>query len=173
MDEETKPESSGEEANSNIIYYVIGAVLLVVVIGAGYLLKSKSPTQPADATPVADTTVAEVVNTGPITGFGCEKQYYNPVVGIPKYFLSTEGVDVPGATKVTCTYSVTVNKEVIATDTVTTSLTDKADRNGSVFTCTTKQLSIPAQVPAKVDVEIKDDKDATATCTASFLLPRP
>jgi hypothetical protein len=82
-------------------------------------------------------------------------------------------VDLPGATKVTCNFSVTINKEVVATDSVQSTLTDNADRKGSVFTCSTKQLSLPAQVPAKVDIKLTDDKNASSTCTASFILPRP
>jgi hypothetical protein len=165
MEEETMEN----QTNNNTMYYVLGAIVLVAVIAAGYLLRPKTPTNPTAqqiATPVASPTL------GPITRLGCDYQYYNPVVGFPKYYLSAEGADVTGATSVECTMTFTQANQVVGTQTVSSPLTAKPERSGSVFKCTTPGVELKPSVPTKVDVALKDDQGAKATCSAIFSLPR-
>lgn len=153
-------------------YYVLGLIVLVAVIAAGYLLRSKS------AAPLVtkETVVEEVVATptpGPITALACDTQYYNPVVGFPKYYLSVEGGDTLGATKVDCTMTISVDDKVVAVQTVTSPLTDSPQRGGKTFRCTTAAIELTPNTPAVVDVVLKDDLKATATCSSPFLFPAP
>ncbi len=166
-------EEEPMENQNNTLYYIIGAVVLVAVIGAGYLLRPK-PAQPAKEQMGAAVSTGPTPTLGPITKLGCDYQYYNPVIGFTKYYLSVEGSDVPGATKVDCTFTVSQENKVVATETVTsTDLTAKAERNGNVFKCTTQGIDLKPNVPTTVDVALVDDKDAKASCSAVFLMPRP
>lgn len=153
------------------MYYVLGAVVLVAVIGAGYLLRPKAPegtgTQPTAMAPAPTPT------PGPITRLGCDSQYYNPVIGFPKYYLSVKGGDVTGPTKVDCTMTISQANKVINTENLSSPLTAAPERGGSVFTCTSQGLDIQPTTPTKVEVALVDDQGAKATCSASFSLPRP
>lgn len=156
------------ENGGNQIYYILGAVILVVIIVAGYLLRSQSNAPLTAITPVAPTPTP-----GPITALACSKQYYNPVIALPKYYMSVEGVDVEGATSVDCNFTVTVSGNVVTTASVTGALSPAADRGGNTFKCTTKGLELAATVPTKVDVVLKDNLDKTSSCAATFNLPKP
>lgn len=151
--------------------YVLGAVLVVAVVAGGFFLKPKSPAQtgeqPATMAPQATPT------PGPITKLGCDSQYYNPVIGFEKYYLSVEGGDTSDADEVSCTMKISQENKVVATEKMTSGLTAKPDRGGSVFKCSTKALELKHTIPTKVDVSLADDKGATATCTAMFALPKP
>jgi len=166
MEEETMENQS----NNNTMYYVLGAIVLVAVIAAGYLLRPKPTENPAaqqaTTAPVATPTL------GPITRLGCDYQYYNPVVGFSKYYLSAEGSDVTGAASVECTMTFTQANQVVGTQTVSSPLTAKPERSGSVFKCTTPGVELKPLIPTKVEVALKDDQGAKATCSAMFTLPR-
>jgi hypothetical protein len=167
MEEETMENQS----NNNTMYYVLGAIVLVAVIAAGYLLRPKTSTQ----TPVVQQQAAAPVATptlGPITRLGCDYQYYNPVIGFPKYYLSAQGGDVTGPSSVECTMTFTQANQVVGTQTITSPLTAAPERSGSSFKCTTPGVELKSSVPTKVDVVLKDDQGAKATCSAVFTLPK-
>jgi hypothetical protein len=167
MEEETM------ENQNNTLYYIIGAVVLVAVIGAGYLLRPKPTTAPAPQA-AGQAVPITTPNTAPISKLVCDTQYYNPVIAFPRYYFSVEGGDVAGATKVDCKFSMTQENKIVATEAVSTSqLTAKPERNGNVFKCTSSSLELKPNVPTKVDVVLTDDKDAKATCSSLFLLPKP
>ncbi len=153
-------------------YYVLGFIVLVAVIVAGYLLRGKSATPASTPTPVADV-LTPTPTPGPITKLDCDTQYYNPVLGFAKYYLSAEGGDLSTAKKVDCTFTVTVDKKVIATESVSSPLTDKPQRGGSTFRCTTAGIEITPNTPTVVDVVLKDDLKASSTCSSTFLFPAP
>lgn len=154
-----------------MVSYVLGGVLVVAVVAGGYFLRPKTSTQPASEQ--AAMTPAASPTPGMITKLGCDYQYYNPVIGFEKYFLSVEGGDTSDAKKVACTFTVTQENKVVTTEEVTSELTAKPEREGSVFTCTTGALELKATVPTKVDISLADDTGAKATCSALFTLPKP
>ncbi len=153
-------------------YYVLGIIVLIAIVVAGYLLRGKSATPAATPTPVADVTTP-TPTPGPITGLGCDTQYYNPVIGLPKYYLSVEGGDISTATKVDCTFTVTVDNKLVATQTTSSPLTDKPQRGGGTFRCTTPSIEITPNIPTVVDITLKDDLKASSTCSSTFLFPAP
>jgi len=163
-----------EGSSNNMMSYVLGGVLVVAVIAGGYFLRPKPATTPTgDQSAGQNAPVAPVVMTGPITKLACDTQYYNPVIGFPKYYLSVEGVDVAGASEVTCTTTVTQNTKVVATETVSVPLTENAARGGLVFKCSTPAMELEPTVPTKVDIALVDDNGANATCSSLFALPKP
>jgi hypothetical protein len=166
MEEETMENQS----NNNTMYYVLGAIVLVAVIAAGYLLRPKTTQAPAVA-PVATAPVASPT-LGPATRLACDYQYYNPVIGFPKYYFSAQGVDLNGPTQVECTMTISQANQVVATQTVSSPLTAAPERGGSSFKCTTPGIEAKATIPTKVDVVLKDDQGAKATCSATFSLPK-
>ncbi|MCL4359941.1 hypothetical protein M1555_01635 [Patescibacteria group bacterium] len=169
---EDKNEGGNEETGS-YIYYIIGAVLLVAIIGAGYFLRPKN-TPPATNAPAETAAVPTPTPTpGPITGLACEKSYYNPVIGFAQYYLSFEGGDVSPAHTVTCNIEASQSGAIVAAVNVESPLTAAPQRNGSTFRCTTKKLDLKPNIPTKVNVVIKDDLNNQSTCSANFLLPTP
>ena len=166
MEEETMENST---TTNNSMYYVLGAIVLVAVIGAGYMLKPKTA---APATPEPAAAARVVPTPGPISRLACDTQYYNPVVGFNKYYLSVDGGDVTGATNVECTFTINQENRVVTTEKVNSSLAAKPERNGSVFKCTTPGIELKPTIPTRVDVALKDDQGAKATCSAVFALPR-
>jgi hypothetical protein len=164
MNEEEQSQSLGTKQ-----YYVLGFIVLIAVVIAGYLLRSKSTPAPAP-TPTAQV-LAPTPTPGPITGLACDMQYYNPIIGFPKYYLSAEGGDFSTATKVDCIFTVSVNNKVVATQSVSSPLTDKPQRGGSTFRCTTPSIELTPNIPTVVDVVLKDDLKASSTCSSTFLLP--
>lgn len=166
-------ENTQTDSDQSMMYYVIGAIVLVVIVGLGYLFRQKSLMQNTQTTtPIADQPQVQI-NTGPITKLACEKQYYNPVVGFAKYYLSAEGVDLPGAAKIDCMFSVSVDNVLVKTASSQGVLSENKDRGGNVFRCQTPQLELKPAVATRVDVKVKDDQKASTDCTATFLLPRP
>lgn len=164
-----------EGSSNNMMSYVLGGVLVVAVVAGGYFLRPKpattSPT--GDQPSVANAPTAPAVMTGPITKLDCDTQYYNPVIGFSKYYLSVEGVDIAGASEVTCTTTVTQEDKVVVTETSSVPLTQNAARGGLVFKCSTSALELLPTVPTTVDITLTDDNDQTATCSALFALPQP
>ena len=167
MEEETMENST---TTNNSMYYVLGAIVLVAVIGAGYMLKPKTATPEGQQ---AQPAAGRVVPTpGPISRLMCDTQYYNPVIGFNRYYLSVDGGDVTGATNVECTFTVNQENRVVSTEKVNSSLSAKPERGGSTFKCTTPGIELKPTIPTRVDVSLRDDQGAKATCSAVFALPK-
>lgn len=163
-------EQTEESQNMNQ-YYVLGAVVLIAVVIAGYLLRSKpSPSAPS---PVADIVPIATPTPGPITKLACDTQYYNPVIGFSKYYLSVEGGDVSKTSKVDCIFTASVDGRTVSTTKVSSPLTENPQRGGSTFRCTTGAVELKPNVPTVIDVVLKDDLKETATCSSTFLFPAP
>jgi hypothetical protein len=141
--------------------------LVIAVIAGGYFLRPKAPQSPADSANQQTTTES------PIAGLSCDTQYYNPVIGFARYYLSVEGSSTTDASEVECVTTVTQETKVVATETVSVPLADNAGRGGKTFKCSTPALDLKPTVPTKVDVSLTDDRGATATCTKVFALPTP
>lgn len=154
-------------------YYVLGIVVLIAVIVAGYMLRPKSG---ASTTAPIGTTQQAAIPTptpGPITKLACDVQYFNPKIGFPEYYLSVEGGDISTANKVDCTFTASASGKIEATDKVTSPLTSAPQRGGSTFRCTTKAIALTPSVPSVIDIALKDDLGATATCSGEFVFPAP
>ncbi len=165
------PQENSTNGGGNQIYYILGAVILVAIIAAGYFLRPQnvtSPSAPTIAIPVIPTPTP-----GLITALACEKQYYNPVIGFAKYYVSAQGVDLANASKVDCDITVSIAGKVVATESASSPLTSSPERNGATFRCTTKGMALTPTVVSKVDFAIKDDLGKTASCTSTFTFPAP
>lgn len=157
----------------SMMTYAIGAVLVVAIVAGALYFRSKGA-KPAMVSPTGEQPVAVTSPTpGPITKLGCDQQYYNPKIGFAEYYLSATGGDVTGAKNVSCTFTAQVNGKTVATATAQGPLSDAPQRGGSTFTCTTKALSLEPNIPTVVDVVLKDDLNATSTCSATFTFPSP
>lgn len=153
-------------------YYVLGIIVLIAVVVAGYLLRPKTET-PAPATPTETVQAAPTPTPGPITKLACENEWYNPKIGFPEYYLSVGGADLSKAKQVDCTFDVTVAGKSVATEEASSPLTSAPDRGGSTFRCTTKAAKLTPRVATIVNISLKDDTGATATCSAPFVFPAP
>jgi hypothetical protein len=167
MNDQEQPQSSGTKQ-----YYVLGFIVLIAIVLAGYLLRGKSTPPASTQTPTAQV-LTPTPTPGPITKLDCDTLYYNPVLGFTKYYLSVEGGDISAAKKVDCTFTVSIDNKVIATQSVSSPLTDMPQRGGSTFRCTTPAIEFTPNTPTVVDVVLKDDLKASTTCSASFLFPAP
>ncbi|MCX6794014.1 MAG: hypothetical protein NTY06_02820 [Candidatus Gottesmanbacteria bacterium] len=167
MNEEEQSQPSGTKQ-----YYVLGFIVLIAVVVAGYLLRGKSAAPAATQTPTAQVVVP-TPTPGPITKLDCDTLYYNPMSGFTKYYLSVEGGDISTAKKVTCTFTVSVDNNIIATETATSPLTDKPQRGGSTFRCTTPAIELAPNTPTVVDVVLTDDLNASSICSATRVFPAP
>ena len=155
-------------------YYVLGIVVLIAVVVAGYMLRPKTDTSmTAQPTQQAMQPAAPTPTPGQITKLACDVQYYNSKIGFPEYYLSVEGGDVSNATSVDCTFTASVKGKQEATVAVVSPLTASPQRGGSTFRCTTKATALQPGVASVVDVALKDDLGATATCSGAFTFPRP
>ena len=168
--EETAPQPSGENTT---LYYGIGAAVLVLLVAGIYLLRPKqAPTSPISQT--GGTGAPLVKPTGPISGLAWEIQYYNPVIGFPRYYLSAEGSDISGAKTVGCNFTISVaGKQVTDASVQNVQLVDEPSRGGKTFICTTGAVDLEPQVPTIVAVAVTDDLKNTTTCSSTFLFPRP
>ena len=137
MEEETM---DNQTTTNSSMYYILGAVVLVAVIGAGYMLRPKTAAPAAPGEPVATAPKATPTPLGPINRLQCDTQYYNPVIGFPKYYLSVDGADVTGAQYVDCTMTISQENKVVATEKTTAPVVAKPERNGGVFKCSTAAL---------------------------------
>lgn len=169
-DETPKVTTQEDETGGSMMYYVIGALVVVAIAAGVWFLRPKSMTQgPSQiGTPVVPTPTP-----GPITGLACGQQYYNPVIGFPQYFLSVEGVDVPTAKSLMCDFTVSVGGAIAASTSAKAKLVAAPERSGQTFTCTTEKLDLTPDVSTVVDVAIKDDLGTTQTCTTTYILPKP
>lgn len=164
-------ETMNEEQSSNTSALVVGALIVVAVVGiAFYAMKGKAGQTP-EKTEVPTQTVTTAPTPKPISKLSCDSQYYNPVIGFPRYYLSVEGGDVSASTSVSCTMTVTAKNVKVATEKIVSPLTAAPERGGSTFRCTTKGLELEKNVPTKVDVTLENDQGESASCTKTFLLP--
>lgn len=155
----------------SMMTYVVGAVLVAAVVSGAWYFRSQSKNamqSPADKEqPSAMATPAST----PITGLGCDQQWFNPKIGFNEYYLSASGGDISKAKTVSCSFTVKVDEKVVATATAQSPLSDAPQRGGSTFVCTTKALSLEPNVKTTVDVVLKDDLKASSTCSAEFTFP--
>jgi len=161
------------QASGSLTYYILGAVVLVLIVGGVYFLRPKSATGPAQLGNEVTSPVVASPTPGPITGLACERQWYNPVVGFAKYFLGVEGADFMTTKKVMCNFSVSVGGKVVATTSAQSTLTQAVSRGGGTFRCDSPSLELEPNVPTVVDVLLKNDTNQTASCTQTFVLPQP
>ncbi len=169
MAEDKKEEQETQEIEgSQTLYYVVGAVIVIAIAAGAYFLRPKAaPEAPSTQTPIEQP----IVSTGPITQLACTNQYYNPVIGFPKFYLTTDGVDVSPAKKVDCTFTVSVAGKTVETASASSDITEAPERGGGTFKCTTKAMELEKKIPTKIDVEVKDDQGATVGCSRSFSFP--
>lgn len=152
-------------------YYVLGIVVLIAIVVAGYMLRPKTGSV-TPGTP-AQQTLIPTPTPGPITKLACDVQYFNPKIGFPEYYLSVEGGDVSQAATVDCTFTVSIKNKEVGSAKITSPLTDKPERGGGTFRCTTKAIALEPSVPSVVDVVLKDDLGETATCSGVFAFTAP
>lgn len=153
----------------NMMYYLVGAGVVVAIAAGIYFMRPKQNTQ-TNTAPIAEEPTP-TLPTGPIAGLACEQQYYNPVVGFPRYFLGVRGADGTETKEVDCEFTVSVGGNTVATETATAEFTDAPDRGGQIFNCRTKEIALTKNVPTKVDVKVTNDSKVTTACSRVFLLP--
>ena len=168
MEQEEKQET---QTSGSLNYYIIGAVVIALIAGGVYFLRPKAAT-PTSPQPIEVVEVVPTPTPGPITGLACERQWYNPVVGLKKFYIGVEGVDFMTTKKVDCSLTVSVGGKVVATASAESGLTAVTERGGGMFRCDSKGLELEANVPTVVDVIVTNDKKETATCTETFVLPQ-
>jgi len=165
---EEKSTDKNPEESSSTLYYVVGAIVLVAVVAAGYFLRPKAATQ---TQPTTTVPAGPTPTPGPITGLACERQYYNPIVGFERYFVSAEGVDTVGTKSVTCDFTMSVAGAVVGSASESSQVLNAPERGGVAFRCTTKPVDLKRNVPTKVDVTITSDRGQTTTCSQTFVYP--
>lgn len=158
-------EKASEENTS--LYYIIGAVALVIVIAVGYFLRPK----PSTTTPAQPVVAVPTPTPGPITALSCDNQYFNPVIALPGIYISAQGGDLPDIKTINCTFDVSVGDKAVATETVAATVSAAPERNGQTWTCTTKALDLQKGIATKVDVKVTNDLKKEASCTADFIFP--
>lgn len=161
-----------EEQQDTKQYYVLGVIVLIAIVVAGYFLRPKTATNEMAPT-TSEQTAAPTPTPGQINGLACDYQYYNPRIGFAEYYLSVEGGDVSDAKTVDCTFEASQSGEIVATAEASSPLTEAPQRSGSTFRCTTKATAIPPRVVTSINVTLTDDKGESATCSAPFVFPAP
>lgn len=158
------------QSNDNTVYYLVGAGAVVAIAAGMYFFRPQQTTSPQTTTPVAEQQTPPLP-TGPISTLACEQQYYNPVVGFPKYFLGVRGADVKETKEVNCEFTVRVGGNTVATDTAKATFTAAPERGGQIFNCRTKAIELSKNVPTNVDVQLENDAKVTIGCSRIFQLP--
>lgn len=162
MENEKSLSQEGETSS----VYIIGAVIVVAIIIAGVLLwpKPKQTTGTTSTTPVVEEKTM-------ITKLSCDKQWFNPMIGFPKYYLSAEGSALLTTKGVTCTFTITSNADgkVLATEDMPAVLRPSDERGGQLFQCTTKAVELIKGASVTMKTAIKDDQGATASCAAGVM----
>lgn len=161
------------ETSGTFTYYVLGAVVLALIVGGIYFLRPKSTSSPAPTANEVTAPIEVLPASGPITGLACERQWYNPVVGFTKYFLGVEGADLLTSKNVMCSFTVSVGGKVVATTSAQSALTEAVGRGGGTFQCGSPSLELEPNVPTVIDIMLKNDANQTASCTQTFVLPKP
>jgi hypothetical protein len=161
MENETDISQTQEESS---MVYVVGAIIVVAVIVAAVVMWPKNKTNET-ATPTPET---KVVIKPTLTKLVCESEWFNPVVGFPKYYLSAEGGDVSAGTEIECEFSVIKDKETVLTETVKVPVTQSPERGGTIFRCVTKALEkLPQRIPVTFVTTVKNDDGITASCSGA------
>jgi len=161
MENETQNPQEGETSS----VYIIGAIIVVAVIVAGVLLWPKpKATTPATTTPVVEEKTM-------ITKLSCDKQWFNPMIGFPKYYLSAEGSALLTTKNVTCTFTITANADgkVLATSEAEAILKPANERGGQTYQCTTKAVELVKGAAVTMKTMVKDDQGASASCAAGTM----
>lgn len=154
-----------EQEENTSLYYIIGAIALVIVIAVGYFLRPKA------APPAAPVAVVPTPTPSPITQFACENQYYNPVIALPGVYLGAQGGDLNETKMITCTFEVSVSNKVITRENVIATMSASPERGGQAWQCITKALDLQKGVPTRVNVNAINDLKKEASCTADFVFP--
>ncbi len=158
-----------KEQSSNNLAYIVGAIALVVVLGAAFFLRPK--TAPTTLSPEGTGLTNPTPTPGPITGLGCDSIYYNPKVAFNEYYLSAEGGDLSNVDRVNCAFTMTVAGEVVGTANASSPLTESPARGGSTFRCTTQAVELAPDVETEVSVVLTDNLKESATCAATLIFP--
>jgi len=157
-------ENQTQPVEENSLMYIVGAVIVVAVVVAGVIMwpKNKEAKETVVTTPQTETTVPSKT---PFTKLVCENEWYNPVIGMPKYYLSAGGGDVKNGT-IECTFNLSnATGAAVLTEKMTVETTTAVERNGNAFVCTTKALEkIPQNTPLKMNVVVKNNEGQTASC---------
>jgi hypothetical protein len=162
MENETTQTQEGETSS----VYIIGAVIVVAIIIAGVLLWPK----PKPATTTTTTPVVEEKTM--ITKLSCDKQWYNPMIGFPKYYLSAEGSALQTSKGVTCMFTVTANADgrILTTESIPGVLRPAEERGGQIFQCVTKAIELVKGEKVTMTTLVKDDQGASASCAAGTMI---
>jgi hypothetical protein len=175
--EDSTPQPKPNKDNA-IVFYILGGVIITAIIVAAFLLYPRNPQNPptSNTEPVLGQTAtaptAVPVVKGPIGSLACTEQFYNTVNGVSQtYYLSANGEAPTAAGSVTCTMTVSVNNQVVATNVITPMTSPETDRGGFTFKCTSPGVKLKPGVATKVSYDMKDANGVTATCSRTFLLP--
>jgi hypothetical protein len=161
-------ENSLPDKGDTSTVYVIGAIVVVAVIIAAILLWPKPKTEVATPQTTAPAT-QQAVQKPNFTKLVCERQWYNPVIGFPKYYLSAEGGDINSVNATECVFTVTNGDKVVATERANAVFTPAPERGGSTFRCTTKALELPKTAGMTLSIVVKNDQNQQATCPSGAL----
>lgn len=166
MENETQNIQHEGETSSSV--YIIGAVIVVAIIIAGVFLWPKPKTTTPEATTQTPLVVEEKTM---ISKLSCDKQWYNPMIGFPKYYLSAEGSALLTTKSVTCTFTVTANADgkVLATTEADAVLKPANERGGQTYQCTTKAVELVKGAAVTMKTMVTDDQGASASCTAGTM----
>lgn len=179
MEGTTQSSQPAAGKDNAVIFYILGGVVVTAIIVAGFLLFPKN-SPPAQNQPVLGqqteqaTTppTATPVPKGPIGSLACVSQFYNTVNGVAEhYYISTEGEAPQAAGSVTCTITMSVNNQIVATETMPANSYPVPARGGFMFRCSTPGLKLKPGVPTKVTSDLKDANGNSASCNRTFLLP--
>lgn len=168
---EEEQESTAQE-NGSMTYYIVGAVVLVLIAAGAYVLRPKATTNPAPVATQEQVPAVATPTPGPITGLACERQWYNQKIGFNEYYIGVDGSDLMTTKKVTCSFSLSVAGKVVATTSAESTLTDVASRGGGTFMCNSPAVALEPNVATVVDVMLKNDTNKTASCTQTFVFPQ-
>jgi len=164
MENETDVSQIQEESS---MVYVVGAIIVVAVIVAAVVMWPKNKTNET-ATPTPET---KVIIKPTLTKLVCESEWFNPVVGFPKYYLSAEGGDVSAGSEIQCTFNLIKDKETVLTEIINVPVTQSPERGGTTFRCTTKALEkLPQNIPVTFVTTVKNDDGMTASCSGAITL---
>ncbi len=164
---ENETQNTHQEGETSSVY-IIGAIIVVAVIVAGVLLWPKPKAAPAETT---STTPPVVEEKTMITKLSCDKQWYNPMIGFPKYYLSAEGSALLTTKSITCTFTVTANADgkILATSETNAVLKPADERGGQTYQCTTKAVELIKGAAVTMKTMVTDDQGASASCTAGTM----
>ncbi len=166
MENETNlPKTEGETSS----VYIVGAIIVVAVIIGAVLLWPKA--KKVNETQTTKETTPIVEEKSMITKLSCDKQWYNPMIGFPKYYLSAEGSALLTTKEVTCTFTVTSNADgkVLATQEAQAVLQPANERGGQTYECTTKAVELIKGANVTMKTMVTDDQGASASCAAGAM----